>query len=71
MLIRPTRGRLLALALCLLAPLVAPAHARPIDVAGADAVTDWNVNAVDALVTRGGQSPTVSTVHLAMVHGAV
>ena len=36
-----------------------------------DAVTDWNVNAVNALVGTAGQSPTVSTVHLAMVHGAV
>ncbi|MDA0167599.1 vanadium-dependent haloperoxidase [Solirubrobacter taibaiensis] len=53
---------LLAAALC---ALVAPASAR------ADAVTDWNANAVAALVTTAGQSPTVSTVHLAMVHGAV
>ena len=38
--------------------------------AHADAVTDWNTNAVNALVATAGQSPTVSTVHLAMVHGA-
>lgn len=56
------RRLLLAAALCVLA---APAAAH------ADAVTDWNANAVNALVTAGGQSPTVSTVHLAMVHGAV
>ena len=39
--------------------------------ARADTVTDWNVNATDALVTTAGQAPTVSTIHLAMVHGAV
>jgi hypothetical protein len=39
--------------------------------ARADSVSDWNVNAVSALVGTAGQSPTVSTVHLAMVHGAV
>ena len=49
----------------LLGALVVPASAH------ADAVTDWNANAVSALVTSAGQSPTVSTVHLAMVHGAV
>jgi hypothetical protein len=61
--------RMRSLGLCLLATaliaLSASASAR------ADAVTDWNAHAVDALVTRAGQSPTVSTVHLAMVHGAV
>ena len=39
--------------------------------ARADTVTDWNTNAVNALVVTGLQSPTVSTVHLAMVQGAV
>jgi hypothetical protein len=39
--------------------------------AEADTVTDWNANAVSSLVGTAGQSPTVSTVHLAMVHGAV
>ena len=39
--------------------------------ARADTVTDWNTHAVNALVTTAGQSPTVSTVNLAMVHGAV
>jgi hypothetical protein len=39
--------------------------------AGADTVTDWNTNAVNALVGTAGQSPTVSSVHLSMVHGAV
>ena len=61
--------RVRSLGLCLAAAaliaLSASASAR------ADAVTDWNANAVNALVTTAGQSPTVSTVHLAMVHGAV
>jgi hypothetical protein len=39
--------------------------------ARADTVPDWNKHAVDALVGTAGQSPTVSTVHLAMVQGAV
>jgi hypothetical protein len=43
--------------------LVAPAHA--------DTVTDWNVNATNALVTTATQPPPVATIHLAMVHGAV
>jgi hypothetical protein len=55
----------LCLAVASLTALSATASAR------ADAVTDWNTNAVNALVGRAGQSPTVSTVHLAMVHGAV
>jgi hypothetical protein len=55
----------LCLAAAALIALSASASAR------ADAVTDWNVNAVNSLVTTAGQSPTVSTVHLAMVHGAV
>jgi hypothetical protein len=58
-----------SLGLCLVAAaliaLSASASAR------ADTVTDWNINAVNALVATAGQSPTVSTVHLAMVHGAV
>lgn len=45
--------------------LLAPASAQ------ADTVSDWNVNAVNALVGTAGQSPTVSTVNLAIVHGAV
>ena len=39
--------------------------------AGANTVTDWNVHATNALITTAGQGPTVSTIHLAMVHGAV
>jgi hypothetical protein len=60
-----TRSLGLCLAAAALIALSVSASAR------ADAVTDWNVNAVNALVTTAGQSPTVSTVHLAMVHGAV
>ena len=61
------RGRSLGrcLAAAALIALSAPATTR------ADAVTDWNAHAVSALVGTAGQSPTVSTVHLAMVHGAV
>ena len=58
-----------SLALCLAAAaLIALSASAP---ARADTVTDWNANAVNALVGTAGQSPTVSTVHLAMVHGAV
>jgi hypothetical protein len=61
--------RVRSLGLCMAAAaliaLSASASAR------ADAVTDWNAHSVNALVTTAGQSPTVSTVHLAMVHGAV
>ena len=39
--------------------------------AGANTVTDWNVHVTNALITTAGQGPTVSTIHLAMVHGAV
>ncbi len=55
----------LCLAAAALIALSASATAR------ADTVTDWNANAVSALVGTAGQSPTVSTIHLAMVHGAV
>jgi hypothetical protein len=60
-----TRSLGLCLAAAALIALSASASAR------ADTVTDWNANAVNALVTTAGQGPTVSTVHLAMVHGAV
>jgi hypothetical protein len=39
--------------------------------ARADAVTDWNVHAGNALIVTGLQTPPVWTIHLAMVHGAV
>jgi hypothetical protein len=57
-----TVGLLTAVALTALA---APAPAR------ADAVTQWNLNATNALIAVGGQAPPVSVLHLAMVHGAV
>src|SRR5829696_4850840 len=50
------------------AAFIAMAGSAP---ASADTVTDWNTNAVNALVGTAGQSPTVSSIHLAMVHGAV
>jgi hypothetical protein len=61
------RARSLALCMAAAALIALSASAS----AHADTVTDWNANAVNALVTTAGQSPTVSTVHLAMVHGAV
>jgi PAP2 superfamily len=54
--------------LVLLASLVAlgfPATAR------ADSATEWNAHASNALMTVAGQAPPVSTMHMAMVHGAV
>jgi hypothetical protein len=50
---------------------VAAAAVLAASPARADTATDWNVNATDALITTAGQAPTVSTIHLAMVHGAV
>ena len=63
----PIRGRSLGLCLITAALIALSASAS----ARADAVTDWNVHAVNALVGTAAQSPTVSTIHLAMVHGAV
>jgi hypothetical protein len=40
-------------------------------VARADAVTDWNLIASNAIVVTAGQPPPVSVLHFAMVHGAV
>src|SRR6266513_3385896 len=40
-------------------------------VAGADAVTDWNLIASTAIVTNAGQPPHVSVLSFAMVQGAV
>ena len=48
--------------------LVALASPR---VARADAVTDWNLIASNAIVVTAGQPPPVSVLHFAMVHGAV
>jgi len=43
----------------------------PVASARADAVTEWNLNATDALIVRAAQPPQLSVPHLAMVHGAV
>jgi len=40
-------------------------------VTRADAVTDWNLIASNAIVVTAGQPPPVSVLHFAMVHGAV
>ena len=56
--------RLLALAVFAFV-LASPATAR------ADTVTDWNAHASNALMTVAGQAPPLSTIHMAMVHGAV
>src|ERR1041385_8486638 len=40
-------------------------------VARADAVTDWNLIASNAIVVTAGQPPPVSVLHFAMVPGAV
>lgn len=55
----------LVLAVAALLALTASASAR------ADAVTDWNIHATNALVVTGLQTPPVWTVNLALVHGAV
>lgn len=61
--------RVRSLGLCLAAAaLIAMSSSAS---ARADTVTDWNTHAVQALVGTAGQPPTVSTIHLAMVHGAV
>ena len=57
--------RLLLASAAGIAALVAPTVAR------ADAVTDWNAIASDAIVTRAGQPPPVSSLSFAMVQGAV
>jgi hypothetical protein len=61
------RRRRLALGLAATALLALTASAP----ARADAVTDWNVHATDALVVTGLQTPPVWTLNLAIVHGAV
>ena len=43
----------------------------PVASARADTVTDWNLNATNALIVSAGQPPQVSVPHLGMVHGAV
>jgi hypothetical protein len=39
--------------------------------ARADTVTDWNLNATNALIVTAAQPPQQSVPHMAMVHGAV
>lgn len=39
--------------------------------ARADTVTDWNLNAANALIVTAAQPPQQSIPHMAMVHGAV
>ena len=53
------------LLLGVLGALIAPAPAH------ADAVTQWNLNASNAIFTVAAQPPQLSVLHLAMVHGAV
>src|SRR5512132_83851 len=48
-----------------LVALVSPAVAR------ADAVTDWNLMASNAIVVTAGQPPAVSALSFGMVQGAV
>jgi hypothetical protein len=43
----------------------------PVASARADTVTEWNLNAANALFVTAAQPPQVSVPHLAMVHGAV
>ena len=62
------KGRLRSVALIAVATMTAlgaPAFAR------ADAVTQWNLNAANALFVVAGQGPQQSVPHLAMVHGAI
>ena len=58
-----TRRRVALVAALVL--LAVPAAAR------ADTVSDWNKYASDALFNTAGQAPTVGSLHMAMVHGAV
>jgi hypothetical protein len=52
------------------AAVAAVALAAPV-TAHADAVTDWNLNASNAIFVTGAQPPQLSVPHMAMVHGAV
>jgi hypothetical protein len=62
---RRARAAGLVVAVAALLALAVPAIAR------ADTVTQWNLNATNALIGTAGQAPPVSVLHLAMVHGAV
>src|SRR4029453_12915295 len=54
----------------ILSPPIALALVSP-PVARADAVTDWNRIASNAIVVTAAQPPPVSVLHFAMVQGAV
>jgi hypothetical protein len=56
----------IALGVGSMAPTTAVARTR-----SPDTVLEWNQHATDALIVTGLQGPTVSILHLAMVHGAV
>lgn len=64
----PVRG-LLAAGLLMVAAAVT-ALAAP-SVAKADTVTEWNLNATNALMVAAAQPPQASVPHMAMVQGAV
>src|ERR687898_1611231 len=62
---RSTTRRGVGLLAACVAVLLPAASAR------ADTVTEWNLNATNALIVAAAQPPHVSVPHLAMVHGAV
>ncbi len=62
---RSTTHRVLGLLAACATVLLPAASAR------ADTVTEWNLNAANALMGAALQSPQLSVPHLAMVHGAV
>jgi hypothetical protein len=57
--------------LTLLAAIAAAVALGAPALAHADSVTQWNLNATQALIGTAAQAPTVSAIHLAMVQGAV
>jgi hypothetical protein len=61
----PARGVGLVATIAALAAMAAPAPA------GANTVTQWNLEANNALMVTAAQDPRVAVLHLAMVHGAV
>ena len=63
-----TRHMRIAALLAAGATLLAIAASTP---ARADTVTEWNLNATNALMVTAAQPPQLSVPHLAMVHGAV
>jgi hypothetical protein len=62
---RRARAYGLIVAVAALTALAAPGSA------GANTVTEWNLNASNALMGTAAQDPRVAVLHLAMVHGAV